>query len=60
MAVLDISGFVNHAAVMHSIKISSKVDERAWGELKADTVNVAEAGRLQAEAVRLMDRAGYR
>lgn len=32
----------------------------AWGEFKADTINVAEAGRLQADAVRLMDRAGYR
>jgi iron(III) transport system substrate-binding protein len=32
----------------------------AWGEFKADTINVAEAGRLQPEAVRLMDRAGYR
>lgn len=32
----------------------------AWGDFKADTLNVADAGRLQAEAVRLMDRAGYR
>lgn len=31
---LDISGFVNHAPVMHSIKISSKVDESTWNELK--------------------------
>ena len=32
---LDISGFVNHSAIMQSIKISSKVDEDTWNELKA-------------------------
>lgn len=32
----------------------------AWGEFKADDLNVSEAGRLQADAIRLMDRAGYR
>ena len=32
----------------------------AWGSFKPDTINVAEAGRLQAQAVKLMDRAGYR
>lgn len=32
----------------------------AWGSFKSDTINVAEAGRLQAQAVKLMDRAGYR
>jgi iron(III) transport system substrate-binding protein len=32
----------------------------AWGSFKADTLNVNEAGRLQAAAIRLMDRAGYR
>lgn len=32
----------------------------AWGTYKPDTVNVAEAGRLQTQAVKLMDRAGYR
>ena len=32
----------------------------AWGEFKADPANVADAGRLQPEAVMLMDRAGYR
>jgi iron(III) transport system substrate-binding protein len=32
----------------------------AWGEFRADPINVSEAGRLQEEAVRLMDRAGYR
>lgn len=32
---LDISGFVNHSLGMQSIKISSKVDEDTWNELKA-------------------------
>lgn len=33
---------------------------KAWGDFKADQLNVSEAGRLQAEAIKLMDRAGYR
>jgi iron(III) transport system substrate-binding protein len=32
----------------------------AWGEFRPDPANVADAGRLQAQAVMLMDRAGYR
>jgi iron(III) transport system substrate-binding protein len=32
----------------------------AWGEFKADSVDVSEAGRLQVEAVKLMDRVRYR
>ena len=32
----------------------------AWGAFRGDAVNLSEAGRLQAAAVRLMDRAGYR
>lgn len=32
----------------------------SWGEFKDDAVDVSEAGRLQAAAVKLMDRAGYR
>jgi iron(III) transport system substrate-binding protein len=32
----------------------------AWGGFTADPANVAAAGRLQAAAVMLMDRAGYR
>jgi iron(III) transport system substrate-binding protein len=31
-----------------------------WGQFKQDDVNVAAAGELQAAAVRLADRAGYR
>ena len=33
---------------------------KAWGEFRADDINVSEAGRLQSAAVKLMDRAGYR
>jgi len=32
----------------------------AWGEYQADELNLAIAGKRQAEAVRLMDRAGWR
>lgn len=32
----------------------------SWGNFKQNTINVAKAGELQAAAVRLMDRAGYR
>lgn len=32
----------------------------AWGEFKQDPINVSQAGRLQAKAVMLMDRAGYK
>lgn len=32
----------------------------AWGTFKPDLINVSKAGELQAEAVKLMDRAGYR
>jgi iron(III) transport system substrate-binding protein len=32
----------------------------AWGTFKPDPVNVVEAGRRQADAVKLMDRAGWK
>lgn len=32
----------------------------AWGAFRQDLINVSEAGRLQAEAVKLMDRVGYK
>ncbi len=32
----------------------------SWGDYRANALNVSEAGRLQAQAVMLMDRAGYR
>lgn len=33
---------------------------QSWGDFKPDLINVEVAGRLQADAVRLMDRADYR
>lgn len=33
---------------------------QSWGDYQQDTLNVETAGRLQAEAVMLMDRVGYR
>jgi iron(III) transport system substrate-binding protein len=41
---------------------AAKVDPvvASWGKFDASPINVAEAGRLQPAAVRLMDRAGYR
>ena len=32
----------------------------SWGEFKADRINVSELGKRNAEAVRIMDRAGWR
>ncbi|MCC5859899.1 MAG: extracellular solute-binding protein [Ectothiorhodospiraceae bacterium] len=32
----------------------------SWGDYRVDDTNLAEAGRLQTQAVMLMDRAGYR
>ncbi|MGY1424550.1 extracellular solute-binding protein [Lysobacter sp. A289] len=32
----------------------------AWGDYRQDLINVSQAGAMQAEAVKLMDRAGYR
>ncbi len=32
----------------------------SWGDFRVDDTNLAEAGRLQTQAVMLMDRAGYR
>jgi len=40
-----------------TVKPSEEV--QAWGEFKADNINVEAAGRLQAEAIKLMDRVGY-
>lgn len=33
---------------------------QAWGAFKQSSLNIAQAGELQAAAVKLMDRAGYR
>lgn len=33
---------------------------RGWGEFKADTLNLSKLGELNADAVRLMDRSGWK
>ncbi len=40
--------------------IDPSAEVASWGEFKADDINVEAAGRLQAAAVKLMDRANYR
>ncbi|MDX9740726.1 MAG: extracellular solute-binding protein [Gammaproteobacteria bacterium] len=44
--------------------VNPEVDPNAelvqWGSFRQDPRNIADAGRLQAQAVMLMDRAGYR
>ena len=32
----------------------------AWGDFKADALNVEQVGQLQADAIKLMDRVGYK
>ena len=44
--------------VLSSIQASDLL--KSWGEFKADSLNLSELGRLNSEAVRLMDRAGWR
>lgn len=39
------------------VKASAEV--QSWGEFKPDSINVEAAGRLQADAIKLMDRVGY-
>jgi iron(III) transport system substrate-binding protein len=41
-------------------QVAADPDVAAWGEFKTDTTNLAKAGELQARAVMLMDRAGYK
>lgn len=41
-------------------RVASAPPVQAWGSYRQDLINVSEAGALQAEAVKLMDRAGYR
>ncbi len=41
-----------------AVKVDATV--AGWGRFKQNPINVAKAGELQAEAVKLMDRAGYR
>lgn len=41
-------------------KVKPHASVAAWGTFKQDTINVSQAGSLQAKAVMLMDRAGYK
>ncbi len=41
-------------------KVKSSELLQSWGDFKADTLNLTELGRLNGDAVRLMDRAGWR
>ncbi|MDH3310746.1 MAG: Fe(3+) ABC transporter substrate-binding protein [Gammaproteobacteria bacterium] len=41
-------------------KVKPAQSVAAWGKFKQDTINVSKAGGLQAKAVMLMDRAGYK
>lgn len=53
-----------YARVNHEYPVVDGVDSsdqlNDWGEFKADTINLTELGRLNADALRLMDRAGWR
>ncbi|MEZ4600983.1 MAG: extracellular solute-binding protein [Syntrophotaleaceae bacterium] len=40
--------------------VKTHPDVAAWGTFKQNPINVNNAGELQAEAIKLMDRAGYR
>lgn len=40
--------------------VASAEEVKSWGEFSEDDLNVSVAGALQVEAVKLMDRAGYR
>ena len=41
-------------------KVKAHADVAAWGEFKKSPFNLTQAGSLQADATKLMDRAGYR
>jgi iron(III) transport system substrate-binding protein len=44
--------------VREGVKVSAVL--AAWGEFRADPVSLERLGELNGEAVRLMDRAGWR
>lgn len=53
-----------YGALNHEYPARDGIDREplvaTWGEFRMDDTNLAEAGRLQTQAVMLMDRAGYR
>ncbi|MNF16525.1 putative binding protein component of ABC iron transporter precursor [compost metagenome] len=40
-------------------KVKPSAEVAAWGSFKADSLPVEVAGKRQAQAIRLMDRAGW-
>ena len=40
--------------------VEPHTDVRDWGTFNESTLNLAKAGQLQADAIKLMDKAGYK
>lgn len=57
-AQFEVAALNQEYPVNAAVKPSSIV--ASWGEFTADAINVEAAGRLQADAVKLMDRAAYK
>ncbi len=54
----DFAGLNKEYPVNPAVDAVSEV--QAWGDFKRDSLNVEQLGSFQADAIRLMDRAGYR
>lgn len=57
-AQLDFAGLNKEYPVNPAVEAVPEV--QAWGDFKRDALNVEQLGAFQADAIRLMDRAGYR
>ena len=57
-AQADFAGLNQEYPVNSAVKPSAIV--ASWGDFKKDRINIEAAGRLQVDAVKLMDRAGYK
>ena len=57
-AQVDFAGLNQEYPVNSAVKPSAMV--ASWGDFKKDQINVEAAGRLQIDAVKLMDRASYK
>ncbi|MDX1569030.1 MAG: extracellular solute-binding protein [Xanthomonadales bacterium] len=57
-AQADFAGLNLEYPVLEATQVDPVLE--AWGDFEADPVNLEVAGRRQAQAVKLMDRAGYR
>lgn len=53
----DFAGLNHEYPVLRTVPVSDLV--KSWGDFKRDPINLTKAGELQADAVKLMDRAGY-